>query len=80
MAIPVYASGLLQNALDALELRDLRLQFIKAGGQPAQPVDGVSFSPGHFTLTGLEEELEIGSPGERNTASSSSVWRTTVWV
>ena len=50
---------LLQNALDALELRDLRLQLIKAGGQPTQPVDGVSLSPGHFTSTGMEEELAV---------------------
>jgi len=50
---------LLQNALDAVELRDLRLQLIERGGQPCEPVDGVFLRPGWFKFAARDEELEV---------------------
>jgi hypothetical protein len=50
---------LLQNALDALELRDLRLQLRKQGGQPVEPVDGEWLRPGFFVHDGREEGFEV---------------------
>ncbi|MBZ5617314.1 MAG: hypothetical protein LAQ69_01085 [Acidobacteriia bacterium] len=50
---------LLQNALDAVELRDLRLQLRRKGGQPAEPVDGESLAPGRFLCGGIEEAFAV---------------------
>jgi len=50
---------LLQNALDAVELRDLRLQLMDRGGQPCQPPDGVSLRPGWFKFSRDQEEFEV---------------------
>ncbi|MBY0503255.1 MAG: ATP-binding protein [Bryobacteraceae bacterium] len=47
---------LLQNALDAVELRDLRLQLQEKGGKPAMPVDGFSLTPGSFKVAGRPEQ------------------------
>ena len=44
---------LLQNALDALELRDLRLQMVAKGETPFQPVDPLG------VVNGKSEELRI---------------------
>jgi len=58
----VWRSGIvhsLQNALDAIELRDLRLQLIRAGGCPEQPVDGESLGLGRFVLRGKQENFEV---------------------
>ena len=58
---------LLQNSLDALELRDLRLQLHEKRVPPAQPVDGVLMRPGWFKHNGPEEELAVTlSWGEEN--------------
>ena len=48
---------LLQNSLDALELRDLRLQLKEKGGRQFQDVDGVHIKPGFFKHDGPEQEL-----------------------
>ena len=54
---------LLQNALDACELRDLRLQLRSKGGMPAEAVDGTPLpeKPGFFrdSTTGQEVPLEV---------------------
>jgi hypothetical protein len=50
---------LLQNALDAVELRDLRLQLRAKGGQSAEPVDGEPRVPGRFIHAGKEEAFEV---------------------
>jgi len=50
---------LLQNALDAVELRDLRLQLRRKGVTPAQPTDGVSTRPGWFSDGGPDDEFAI---------------------
>lgn len=58
---------ILQNALDAVELRDLRLQFRARDGKPAEPVDGEPAEPGHFIYLGKKEALEVRlSWGEDN--------------
>jgi hypothetical protein len=59
---------LLQNALDAVELRDLRFQFRQKGGDPAQPVDGeYSNEPGYFVFKGQKEQLAVSLTwGEEN--------------
>ncbi len=50
---------LLQNALDAVELRDLRMQLRSKGGHPAGPVDGEQTQPGSFLLNGKKEPLAV---------------------
>ncbi|MEZ5402529.1 MAG: ATP-binding protein [Bryobacteraceae bacterium] len=51
---------LLQNALDAVELRDLRHQLRAKGGVPALQPDGIALEPGYFTLTGGDRhELHV---------------------
>ena len=50
---------LLQNALDAVELRELRLQFRARGGQSIQPVDGEWLGHGQFIHDGVEETLAV---------------------
>src|SRR5262249_29123104 len=50
---------LLQNALDALEMRDLRLQAKKSGETPREPVDGVLLRPGFFDVGHGEQELKV---------------------
>ena len=44
---------LLQNALDALEVRDLRLKMLDKGGEPYEPVDRLRF------VDGEPEELRV---------------------
>lgn len=60
---------LLQNALDAIELRDLRHQLKKRGGQPAHPVDGEQLPSGVIAQNGVEQHLEVtltwGEDGNR---------------
>ena len=50
---------LLQNALDAVELRDLRMQLRNKGGSPAGPVDGEQTEPGSFRRNGKTEQLAV---------------------
>jgi len=50
---------LLQNALDAVELRELRLQLRAKGGQPAEAVDGEWLGPGRLVHDGVEEALAV---------------------
>lgn len=51
---------LLQNALDAVELRDLRLRYLARTGEHLdQPVDGEPTEPGKFLYQGKEERLEV---------------------
>jgi hypothetical protein len=52
---------LLQNALDAVELRDLRLQLRAKGGQPVEPVDGEWLGPGRFIHGGLAGVYKISA-------------------
>jgi hypothetical protein len=47
---------LLQNALDAVELRELRLQLRAKSGQPLEAADGEWLGPGRFVHEGLEEQ------------------------
>lgn len=50
---------LLQNSLDALELRDLRHQLKEKGGMPAKPVDGELIRPKVIKWEGAEKELSV---------------------
>ena len=50
---------LLQNALDAVELRDLRMQLRGKGGIPAGPVDGEQTQRGSFLLNGKPEPFAV---------------------
>lgn len=50
---------LLQNSLDALELRDLRLQLQDKGASPFQPVDGIHTRRGFFKHQGPEQALAV---------------------
>jgi len=50
---------LLQNALDALELRDLRHQMKNLGATPAEPVDSEQTVPGSYLKNGKQVPLEV---------------------
>jgi len=50
---------LLQNALDAVELRELRLRLRANGGRPAEGVDGEWVDDGQFIHEGIQEYLTV---------------------
>jgi hypothetical protein len=50
---------LLQNALDAVELRELRLRLRASAGRPAEGVDGEWVGDGQFIHEGIQEDLAV---------------------
>jgi hypothetical protein len=67
---------LLQNALDAVELREKRLQLVNCGEQPAEAVDGFWHEPGSFSLGGAKRQRLAVSVSWGHDAASGHDWIT----